>query len=389
MDIKSIANTEIKDATILVRVDYNVALDKDGNIADDLRIRQTLPTLEKLLMLNNKLILCAHLGEPEKRDESLSLASVALYLQQLMKHPITLVDDFINEEGVKRITQQDKEIILLENLRFWPGEVSNDPDFAKSLAGLAEVFVQDAFGVCHRPHASVIGVPKLLPSYAGLLLIKEIAAIGEAMDNSGAPFVAILGGAKISTKIKLLYKLIDKADVLLLGGGMANTFLAAKDLPVGKSLYEKDELTEAQKIIGHARDKKMIIILPHDVIVQDSESRIVTKDSTEIKPDESIMDIGPLSREVFNKQIMSAKTIIWNGPMGKCEEKIFQSGTNSIYQAIIGNHGALSIVGGGDTIAAISGKTGIDQISHISTGGGAMIEFIEKGTLPGIDALKD
>ncbi len=388
MDIKSIDDVEIKNSTVLVRVDYNVTLGKDKKIIDDLRIRQTLPTLKVLLKHKNKLILCSHLGDPKDHDRTLTLLPVANYLSKLINHPVILVNDWNNKKSRPLFDRQNSAIILLDNLRFWPGEMANDEDFARSLAELADIFVQDAFGVCHRPHASVIGIPKLLPSYAGLLLKSEIETISNILEHPKKPTISILGGAKISTKIKMLYKLIDRSQVLLLGGGMANTFLHAQGHEVGNSLFEKQEGEEARLILNHAKNKQVDLILPIDVIVKTKQNRIMTKLLSEVKKEMIIGDIGPATRELFASRISRGKTIIWNGPMGMVEKSVFQAGNNAVYSAIVGDRQAFSLVGGGDTIASIASKKNVDRISHLSTGGGAMIEFIEGGTLPGIEAIK-
>jgi phosphoglycerate kinase len=376
-----IDTADIKNKRVLLRVDYNISLNPDHSIANDERIKQSLPTLQKLLADNNKLILVTHLGEPKGKDESFSLQPVVADLQRYFPdNPVRLVADFSNQEEMK---QADKEILMLENIRFYPGEIANDPEFAKQLATLAEVYVNDAFAVCHRAHASVVGIPAFLPHYGGLLLQKEITMIRKTIDNPQKPFVAILGGSKISTKIKLIGKFIDLADHVILGGGLAHNFLLAQGKEIGKSIAEPTEVEHTKSLLIRALEHNTEIAIPEDAVVQSGE----TKSVDAIAPDDQILDIGPESEAHFGALIAEAKTIIWNGPVGKFEEPKFRHGTDFIYYAITENHQAVSVVGGGDTLAAMTNKDHIEKITHISTGGGAMLEFIENGTLPGIDAL--
>lgn len=372
---------------ILLRVDFNVSLSSDKlTIADDARIRQTLPTLNYLLQNHNRLILVSHLGRPIDREPQLSLKIVADHLQTLLpNNKIILVEDFLSAEGKNQIaSQKENEIIILENIRYYPQEKANDPAFAQSLASLADVYVNDAFGVSHRTDASIVGVASLLPAYGGLLLKKEITMIGKAITNPVKPVVAIIGGAKISGKINLLGKLLEMADNLLIGGALANTFFCSEGANIGQSYCEMTEVESAQKIMTMAKEKKTELILPDDFIVGDG----TVKKLTDLTNTDSILDIGPETQAKFGNIITKAKTIIWNGPLGYIEDPKFQRGTDFIYYAITQNPEAISIVGGGDTLAAITKKEYLDKITHISTGGGAMLEFIERGTLPGIDALK-
>lgn len=391
-NIKTITDEEIKDKKILLRVDYNVSLTEQSQIADDTRITQTLPTLKKLIEGNNKLILVAHLGEPKERDPKFTLQPVVDRLQTYIPDKkILLVNDFLSEEGKQILANQTTDqIIMLENIRFYPGEKTNDPEFAKQLASLAEIYVDDAFGVCHRTNTSVVGVAKLLPSYAGLLLEKEIEAIGKIIKDPKKPVVAIIGGAKTSTKLPLLYKLTEIADFLLLGGGIANTFLQAQGMTIGKSISEPDQKDEVQKIMQHAKEKNTQIILLKDGIVAADQNAAsgVEYAIANIPADQAIFDIGPETQAVWGHIIDEANTIVWNGPVGYTENPAFTRGTDFLYYAITQNDHAFSVVGGGDTLAAITKKEYLDKITHISTGGGAMLEFIEKGTLPGIEALR-
>ena len=388
-----IDEAKITDKRVLLRVDFNVSLTEELTIADDARIRQALPTILTLLRDKNRLILVSHLGRPEGRDPKLSLKVVARHLQTFLDgYKVTLVDDFETEEG-KRILaeQQNNEIMLLENIRFYKGEKSNAPDFAKELASLADIYVNDAFGVSHRTDASVVGVSELIPPYGGLLLKREIEMISKIIHAPQKPFVAILGGAKISTKINLIENFIGRADYLIIGGAMANVFLHAQGHDIGKSFCEYDETEKARKLLFLAAQRHTVVVLPSDVMLgnpDDTESAAVNKKIDEIEDSEQILDIGPESQAQFGSVIAKAKTLIWNGPVGYFENPLYRIGTDFIYYSIAQNHEALSIVGGGDTLAAISKKEYLDSITHISTGGGAMLEFIEKGTLPGIEALK-
>ncbi|HUQ85551.1 MAG TPA: phosphoglycerate kinase [Candidatus Limnocylindrales bacterium] len=386
--MKFVDEVEIKNKRILLRVDFNVSLNPNHSIADDARIKQSLPTIEYLLKGNNKLILIAHLGEPEKRNAADSLMRVKNRLHEyLPKYKINFVEDFLKNPDTA--TQNDAEITMLENIRFYEGETKNDPEFAKQLASLGEVYVNDGFSVSHRSHASVTGLASVLPSYGGLLLKKEITNLTKLTEHPKKPFVAIMGGKKITTKIKFINKLITLADYLLLGGGLANTFLVAEGNNLGDSLVSEDDLKLAKQILSHAKKENTQIILPKDGVVANdihSHTSEVRKIS-EIKPKDEILDIGPETEAEFGKIIDDAATIVWNGPVGYMENPVFKRGTDFLYYSITENTKAISVIGGGDTLAAISKKEYLDKITHISTGGGAMLEFIENGTLPGIEAL--
>lgn len=379
---------------ILMRVDFNVSLSSDKlSISDDARITQAIPTIKLLLENKNRLILISHLGRPKERDQKLSLQIVANRLHELLpEYKVILINDFLNESDRKKISEQkEDEIVLLENIRFYKEEKANDEQFAKKLSTLGEMFVNDAFGVCHREDASVVGITKYLPSYAGLLLKKEIEMISKAIKNPKKPVVAIIGGAKISSKINLLGKLMEIADSLLIGGGLANTFFCAQGYGIGQSYCELQEVESAKKLLFMAAQKNTALVLPTDVIENDctdgdTAGRVIKV--TEIDEKGRILDIGPETQAKFGSIIGAAKTIIWNGPVGYIENPGFRRGTDFIFYAVTQNSHAVSIVGGGDTLAAISKKEYLDKITHISTGGGAMLEFIEKGTLPGIEALK-
>ncbi|HWY79913.1 MAG TPA: phosphoglycerate kinase [Candidatus Sulfotelmatobacter sp.] len=388
--MKYVNELAISNKTILLRVDFNVSLNPNHSIADDARIQQSIPTIEYLLREHNKLILIAHLGEPKKRNPSDSLKPVAKRLQEYFPHNnIVLIDDFTTK--TKHIAQQsNKEIILLENIRFYPGEQANDQIFAKQLASLGEIYVNDAFSVSHRKSASIVGLPKLLPAYGGLLLKKEVSILEKIMRHPKKPFVAIIGGKKIATKIKFIKKLTTVADYILVGGGLANTFFAAEGYPMGKSLISKDDVALAKELLEHAKHKHSQLLLPSDVIIGkslDSTTSEIRK-ANEIAKDEEALDIGPETQATFGKVIDEANTIVWNGPAGYMENQEFKRGTDFLYYSITNNNHVTSVIGGGDTLSAISKKEYLDKITHISTGGGAMLEFIENGTLPGIEALK-
>jgi len=387
--MRYIDDREIKNKRVLLRVDYNVSLDQRHRIGNDERIRQSLPSIRLLIKNHNSLILLSHLGRPHGKDKNLSLEPVAKRLQELLPEiQVIFVPDL---ESLPRENMRNSllnQLFLLENVRFFPGEDLSSAEFSKQLASYGDVYVNDAFSVSHRTCASITEMPKLLPSYGGLLMKKEIENLEPLLKNPKHPFVAILGGAKISTKIKLLYKLIDTADFLLLGGGMANTFLLALGDELGRSLVEKDEVSEARKLLGFAASKKTKLLLPTDVILGDKNGKNAKLALIQdVSKHDIVLDIGPQTQAVFAQAILQAKTIIWNGPMGYFENEAYRRGTDFIFYAICANNSAISIVGGGETISAISNKEHLEKITHISTGGGAMLEFIENGTLPGILAL--
>jgi phosphoglycerate kinase len=388
--MKYIDEVQLTHKTILLRVDFNVSLNPNHSISDDARIRMSLPTIQYLLKHHNKIILIAHLGEPEKRNAADSLTRVTQRLKHyLPHHPIHFVEDFTKETSVFK-EQKENELILLENIRFYPGEVKNDPAFAKELAKLGDVYVNDAFSVCHRKQVSIVGLPALLPSYAGLLLKKEITSLEMIMKHPQKPFIALMGGKKISTKIQFLNKLVTMADHLLLGGGLANTFLLAQGFEMGGSIVAKEELSLAKKLITLAKKEHTEILLPKDAVVGSelASKQTNVKKITDIQKHDLVLDIGPETQADFGAVIDRARTIVWNGPLGYIENPQFKRGTDFLYYSITQNSHAISVVGGGDTLAAINNKEYLDKLTHISMGGGAMLEFIENGTLPGIEALK-
>ncbi len=390
--VRYIDEASIENMTVLLRDDLNVTLNPDSTIADDARIQQSLPTIKFLLEKGNRLIIMSHLGRPKGRDPQCSLKPVVQKLQDdLPGYTVTLVDDFLTADPSIFKNQQSREIFVLENIRYYPEEKNNDPAFTKKLAALAQVYVNDAFGVCHRADASVVGLPAEMPAYGGLLLKKEIKMISRILQNPEKPLVAILGGAKISTKINLIDRLMEIADHLIVGGGLANTFFSAMGYEIGKSFNQYEQVENAHRLLFAAKEKNTTITLPQDAVVGLPDKPEVAgqvKKVTELAKDDQILDIGPESQAVFGTLIAKAKTIVWNGPVGYTENPEYRRGTDFIYYAITQNTDAVSIVGGGDTLAAISKKEYLDKITHISTGGGAMLEFIEKGSLPGIEALK-
>lgn len=385
--IQYIDEVEIKNKKVLVRVDFNVSFKKDGTINDDTRIQNSIATLNHLLEQGNTLILMSHLGKPKGRDMAFSMKPVAERLQTYLKgYMVTLVDDFT----VSMPQTSPKTVYLLENTRFYEGEKKNDPTFSKELADLAEVYVDDAFGSVHRAHASTVGVATYLPHYGGLLLKKEVQMIKKVIEAPERPVVAIIAGAKISSKIGLIEKLMEIADTILIGGAMTNNFLKAQGKNIGKGLVEDEFVDEAGTMLLLAETKGKRIILPVDRrigVKSDEASAAATKTVDEIDDNDETLDIGPATEQLFNSYISEAKTIIWNGPVGYFENPQFAKGSEAIFHSIIGNTQAISVVGGGDTLSVIKKLPGKDKITHISTGGGAMLELIEKGTLPGLDAL--
>lgn len=390
--IKYIDEIEIKNKRILVRVDYNVSFKKDGSINDDTRIKNSLPTLQLLLKGQNRLILMSHLGKPKGRDMAFSMKPVAARLQTyLPDYSIRLIDDFLSLATPEVVQgQKENEILILENTRFYEGEKKNDPQFSKELAGLGDIFVDDAFGSVHRAHASTVGVAAFLPSYGGLLLKQEVTIIKKAIEAPERPVVAIIAGAKVSSKIGLIEALMRTADTVLIGGAMTNNFLAAQGLQIGKGLVETDYIPEAKRLLESAKALGKQIILPVDRRIgsqSDESTDPVVKKVDAISPDDETLDIGPETEILFAGHIARAKTVIWNGPVGYFENPSFAKGSIAIYNAIVNNTGLTSILGGGDTLSVIKKLPNKDKITHISTGGGAMLELIEKGTLPGLDAL--
>lgn len=393
MDKKTLKDINVAGKRVLVRVDYNVPTDDNGNITDDTRIVASLPTLNYLLDNGAAIILMAHFGRPKgKVNHKYSLRFVAEYLDKLLGHHVQFSEDCIGEQAIELSERmQPGDILLLENLRFHAEEEDNDMEFAEDLAALADIYVNDGFGVSHRAHASVEAVTHYLPSVAGMLLEKEIQFVGQAVEAPQRPFAAIIGGAKVSDKIAVIDNLIDKVDVLIIGGGMANTFLAAEGFQLGKSLVEPDKYELAKTLITKADKKGVKMLLPVDMIVADCFSPTANHKACsieEIPEDWMALDIGPKSREIFATALQDMKQIVWNGPMGVFEMDAFCGGTEAVAKAVA-TADAISIVGGGDSVAAIE-KLGLAaEITHISTGGGASLEYLEGKILPGIDSIDD
>jgi len=392
MDKKSVKDIELKDKTVIMRADFNIPLDEDLNITDDTRIRAALPTIKLALEKGaSKLILISHLGRPKgKVKDEFRLTPVANRLKELLGEPVDMLDDCIGGNIKKQIDASKNRVILLENLRFHPEEEKNDPNFAKQLSELAQIYINDAFGTAHRAHASTEGIAHYLPAVAGLLLEKEISYLGKTLENPAKPFVVILGGAKVSDKIGVIENLLKKADKIIIGGGMAYTFLKAQGKEIGKSKLEADKINMAKDILKKAAEDKIDILLPIDnVCVKEVKPDAQTTISGENVPKDQIaVDIGPNTIKNFQLALSDAKTIVWNGPMGIFEMEKLAAGSKAIAD-FIASLDATTIIGGGDTAAAVA-KFGLeDKMTHISTGGGASLEFLEGKTLPGIAALQD
>ncbi len=393
MDKKTIKDIDVKGKKVLVRVDFNVPLNKKKEITDETRIAAALPTIKYLLDKKAKVILCSHLGRPKGEfKEEFSLAPVATWLKKNMDCNVTFATDVIGESAKTAVEEiQEGEIVLLENVRFHIEETQNDKEFAKKLASYADVFVLDAFGTSHRAHASTVGVADFIPAVAGFLIGKELDVLGGALSEPQRPFIAILGGAKVSDKIGVIDNLINRVDSIIIGGGMAYTFLKAQGLEVGASLVDDERIELAAGLLKKAKEKGVDIFLPVDSIVGDKfdeDAKTNVELSEHMTPGWLGLDIGPSSRMLFADKIRTAKTIIWNGPMGVFEMKPFAEGTRVIAKAMADCE-AVTIIGGGDSAAAVKKLGFADAMTHISTGGGASLEFLEGKELPGIVALED
>ena len=390
---KTIEDIDLKDKKVLMRVDFNVPLDDKLNITDDIRIRSALPTIKYAIERKAKVILMSHLGRPDgKVVDSMRLTPVAKRLEELLGKKVTKTDDCIGPAVKKTVSAMEQgDVVLLENLRFHAEEEKNDPVFAKELASLGDIFVNDAFGTAHRAHASTEGVTKYLPSVAGFLIEKEIRYLGQMVDNPKRPFVAILGGAKVKDKIKVIDNLLNKVDALIIGGGMAYTFLKAKGHTIGASKLDKDGFDTAKQTLDKTAKKNIPILLPIDNVIGDKfDANANTKIVGEDIPDGWMgLDIGPDTIKLFEDKLKDARTIIWNGPMGVFEMDKFAKGTEAIASFLAGLKGVTTVIGGGDTAAAMLKFEVEDKMTHISTGGGASLEYLEGRGLPGIDALND
>ena len=391
---KTVKDVDVRSRRVLVRVDYNVPLDAQGNVSDDKRITASLPTINYLLEQGARIILCSHLGRPKGEvKKEFSLAPVAKRLKELLPNVnIYFASDCIGEEAERKAAAlKDGEILLLENLRFHKEEEKNDPEFAKKLASLAEIYVSDAFGTVHRAHASTAGVAAYLPAVAGFLIGKELSIMGGALENPERPFVAILGGAKVADKIGVITNLLNKCDTLLIGGGMAYTFFKAMGYEIGDSLLDAESIDLAKQLMETAKEKGVKLLLPVDTVVAKAFAADVehmTVASNAIPAGWQGLDIGEKTRELFAAEIKNANTVIWNGPMGVFEFPEFAKGTEAVAKACA-ECGGTTIIGGGDSASAVKKLGYADKMTHISTGGGASLEFLEGKVLPGVAALND
>jgi 3-phosphoglycerate kinase len=394
MNKKTVEDIDVKGKRVLARVDFNVPQDDTGRITDDNRIVAALPTIRYLIEQGAKTILVSHLGRPKGVTPKYTLAPVAARLSELLGKQVPLLPDSVGPEVAARVNaMRDGDVVLLENVRFHPEEEQNDSEFARQLASLADVYVNDAFGTAHRAHASTEGVAKILPGVAGFLMQKELDYLGGALDNPKRPFVAILGGAKVKDKIGVIQALLNKVDTLIIGGGMAYTFFKAKGWEIGRSLLDESSLDFCKEVMHTAGTK---LLLPEDVVITNNdpfkageaacETRVVS--ASEIPPDWEGADIGPKTIAKFSRAIQGAATVVWNGPMGIFEFSKFAEGTRAIARAL-SESGAITIVGGGDSAAAVQQLGFADKMTHISTGGGASLEFLEGKPLPGVVALQD
>lgn len=396
MNKKTVRDVDVAGKRVVERVDFNVPLDAERHITDDTRIRAALSTIRYLLDHGAAVILMSHLGRPDgKVVEKLSLTPAAQHLSELLDRPVEMATDCIGPEvEAQARSLQPGQVLLLENLRFHKEEEKNDPAFAQQLASLGEIYVNDAFGTAHRAHASTEGVTRFLPGVAGLLMEKELNFLGSALEQPQRPFAAIVGGAKVSDKIAVLERLINMVDVLLIGGGMANTFLKAEGYEIGDSLFEEGKVELARNLIEVARQRGITFLLPIDVVVADrfaadANSKVVS--SQDVQSGWRILDIGPKTIEAFGEALANARTIVWNGTLGVAEMPAFAKGTNAIIDILAQRTkaGATTIIGGGDSAAAVEAAGAAEQMTHVSTGGGASLEFLEGRVLPGVAALQD
>jgi 3-phosphoglycerate kinase len=392
MNKKTLRDVDVTGKRVLVRVDFNVQITKDGKVLDDFRILSALPTINYLRERNAKVILMSHLGRPKGKDESLKMDPVAKALEELGEFKVYKLDDCIGDSVKKFIdgTLKEGEVVLLENLRFYKGEEDNNPEFAKALASLGDIFVNDAFATAHRVAASTVGITQYLPSVAGLLMEKEITILSNLLESPAHPYIAVLGGAKVSDKIGLIKNLLGKVDELLIGGGMCFTFLKAQGYNVGKSLCEDDKLDVAKSLLEEAKARGIKIVLPVDIVAATDvkeEGYAGIFDIEDMKSDLVGVDIGPKTVKLFENELSKAKTIVWNGPLGVFEIEKFAQGTFEIAKFIGSVSSVTTVAGGGETVAAFRKFNLQDKITHLSTGGGAFLEFLEGKVLPAVDAL--
>ena len=390
---KTVKDVDVRGKRVLVRVDFNVPL-AEGAVTDDTRIRAALPTIRYLIDHGARVILASHLGRPKgEPDPAFSVKPVRRVLQRLIGRNVAFSPDIVGPEAAEAVDRMiDGEILMLENVRFDPGEKANDPEFARALASLADIYVNDAFGAAHRAHASTAGVAAYLPAYAGLLLAREVETLNRMLSDAERPFVAILGGSKVSDKFGVIDHLLDCVDTLIVGGGMCFTFLVAKGVPVGRSIVETEWVEPAKTMLAKAAERGVDLLLPvdfvvSDQIVEDAETRIVGRE--EIPAEMMGLDIGPTSVELYGEAIARARTIFWNGPMGVFELTPFETGTRKVAAAVARNNRADSIVGGGDSVAALKKFDLEERVTFVSTGGGASMKLLEGSALPGVDALMD
>lgn len=392
--MRNLRDVELDGKRVLMRVDFNVPMDKQGNILDDGKMRGALPTVEYVLAHNGKLILMSHLGRPKgKPDPKYSLKGLAPHLKDLLNGVVVnFAEDCVGPEVEEKVnSMKPGQVLLLENLRFYSGEEENDADFSRQLASLGDIYINDAFGSAHRAHSSTVGVADYLSAFAGFLMEAEVKMLKSVVESPERPRMAILGGAKVTDKLGIIENLLEKMDIILIGGGMANTFLKAQGKNVGKSLFEKDLLNEANRLLDKAEQKKVRLLLPVDVVIAgeisaDAAATIVGVD--EVPDDMMIVDIGPRTIDIYREEINQARTIIWNGPMGVYEYEQFARGSKEITRAMA-NSSAVSVIGGGDSAVIAHDLALEDKITHISTGGGATLEFLEGIKLPGVVACGD
>ena len=397
LSVRDLPDSDLRGSLALVRVDFNVPLDESGNVADDLRIVAELPTIRYLLKKEARTVLVSHLGRPGGEwNKSLSLAPVSRKLAELLGREVVFVEEPIGDGAVEKIRGlPESDVFLLENVRFYPGEEDNDPEFSRVLSLAGDYFVNDAFGTAHRAHSSTVGVADYLaPAVSGLLMRSEIESLSKALSFPARPFVAIIGGAKVKGKIGVIRNLFGKVDAILIGGAMANTFFAAMGHQVGSSLVDEDGIDVAGTLLNESEDVRCEIILPQDSVVAkalDAGAQREIADAGQIPDGWMVVDIGPLTREIFRDRIIASKTVVWNGPMGIFEIEPFSHGTVDVAKSIAEatRHGAFTLLGGGDSVAAVRNAGLEKEISHISTGGGASLEFLAGRTLPGVEVLTE